>query len=39
MHEEILSAAQLTLAKTILPSFPKFYLCGGAALALQALAV
>ena len=35
MHEEILSAAQLTLAETILPDFPKFYLCGGTALALQ----
>lgn len=35
MHEEILSEAQLTLAETILPSFPKFYLCGGTALALQ----
>lgn len=35
MHEEILSAVQLTLAETILPNFPKFYLCGGTALALQ----
>lgn len=35
MHEEILSAIQLTLAETILPNFPKFYLCGGTALALQ----
>ena len=35
MHEEILSQAQLSLADTILPSFPKFYLCGGTALALQ----
>ena len=35
MHEEILSAAQLTLAETILPDFPKFYLCGGTALALH----
>ncbi|SFM08280.1 Nucleotidyl transferase AbiEii toxin, Type IV TA system [Desulfomicrobium norvegicum] len=35
MHEEILSASQLSLAGTILPDFPKFYLCGGTALALQ----
>lgn len=35
MHEEILSAAQLTLAETILPDFPSFYLCDGTALALQ----
>jgi len=35
MHEEILSAAQMTLAGTALSDFPNFYLCGGTALALQ----
>ena len=34
-HEEILSAAQLTLAEKIPPEFPNFYLCGESALALQ----
>jgi hypothetical protein len=34
MHEEILSPAQAALGETILPHFPKFYLCGGTALAL-----
>lgn len=34
MHEEVLSQAQMSLAETILPCFPKFYLCGGTALAL-----
>ena len=35
MHEEILSAAQMALAETVLADFPNFYPSGGTALALR----